>query len=117
MQACSLSSLSGPRAVPLGSVCPLHPYLHPVRPVNKCFVSKNVQGAALAPRLRARLNVSTAAASTKANPLAVLGSSSGDVFVAGIQAVGYAGSVPTLLLRAQTPEWRGYREDWQYQVP
>ncbi|CAL5223303.1 g5794 [Coccomyxa viridis] len=84
MQARSSSTLAGFRVVPAHSTCPPHPYLSPLRlPANRCFVSRSARGAALGSRSRTQLNVSAAAAVAQANPLSLLGSASGDVFVAG----------------------------------
>ena len=83
MQACSRLYITTARAEPLAPSA----YLRPIKlPNQQCFVSRTSREIfpfALSARSRARFVVSAAAISATANPLAVLGSASGDVFVAG----------------------------------
>ena len=85
MQACSRTSLVGRRAEATAApACLPRPSLRPVPlPANRCFVSKNPHEASLPARCRTRLSPQAAATTAKTRSLAVFGSASGDVFIAG----------------------------------
>ncbi|CAK0784843.1 hypothetical protein CVIRNUC_008048 [Coccomyxa viridis] len=85
MQACSRTSLVGCRAEAMAApACLPRASLRPVPlPANRCFVSKNPHGASLPARCRTRLSPQAAATAATTRSLAVFGSASGDVFIAG----------------------------------
>ena len=85
MQACSRASLAGRRAEATAApACHPTASLRPIPlPANRCFVSKKPHGASLPARCRTRLSPQAAATTAKTGSLAVFGSASGDVFIAG----------------------------------
>ena len=85
MQACSRASLAGRGAEATAApACLPRASLRPVPlPVNRCFVSRAFHGTSLPARCRTRLTPQAAATTAKTGSLAVFGSASGDVFIAG----------------------------------